>query len=132
VVDLVREKSQQWQWWDNPDISRPLVSIIALTPNDEWEVGRPSEGVAIRVRCAWENTPQGLAKTPITELVKLDLDGQTVMPELISRRRPNGLFEDHYHLLRLAKPSAGGHQVTATVRHRKTGVESQRTIEFVV
>ncbi len=105
---------------------------MTISPADQFEAARPSAGVAIRVRCAWENTPQGLAKTPLAELINLTLDGETVAPQLVARRRPNGLFDDHYHLLALSNPPAGKHTVTATVRQRTSGLDSQRTIEFVV
>jgi hypothetical protein len=131
VNEIVRANSQKWRWWDNPSIVRPLVSIVALTPADEFEAGRPTEGMAIRVRCAWENTPQGLAKSPLVEFVKLVIDGEAATPQLVARRRPNGLFDDHYHLLALPKLSAGNHTATAIVRHLATGSESERTIEFV-
>lgn len=130
VLEFVRQHSQQWQWWENTAINRPPVSIVALKPDDQFEVGQPTSGVAIRVRCAWENTAQGLAKTPITELVALTLDGDSVTPQLISRRRPNGLYDDHYHLFTIPKPTAGKHTVTATVRVLRTSVTVQRTIEF--
>ena len=34
--------------------------------------------MTLRVRCAWENTTQGLPKTPIVELVTLTVDGADV------------------------------------------------------
>lgn len=132
VLEFVREHSQQWQWWDNSQVTRPPVSIVPLKPDDQFEVGRPAEGMAIRVRCAWENTAQGLAKTPITELVALVLDGESVTPQLITRRRPNGLYDDHYHLFTVAKPSPGKHTVTATVRMLREARHEQRTVDFSV
>ncbi|MSU50250.1 MAG: prenyltransferase, partial [Opitutus sp.] len=97
VLELVRARERDWRWWDNPAIVRPLVSIVPLTAADEFEAGRPASGIKLRVRCAWENTPQGLLKAPISELVKLTIDGREVTPALESRKRPNGLFEEHYH-----------------------------------
>ena len=130
VLEFVRSRAQQWQWWNNPSIVRPSVSVVVLTPADEFEAGRPTEGMAIRIRCAWENTAQGLPKKPLTELVALKLDGDLVKPELIAHRRANGVFEDHYHLLQLSKLSSGTHTATATVRQLADGAESHRTIMF--
>jgi hypothetical protein len=132
VLEFVREHARQWQWWDNPDVQRPLVSLVALSPAALDEAGRPESGVALRVRCAWENTSQGLAKKPIAELVHLAVDGEKVDPELVVRRRPNGLFEDYYHLHAWLQAPAGKHTAKATVRHLATSAETQRTIEFVV
>lgn len=133
VLDFVRAQEAQWRWWDNPEIRRPLVSIVALTPTDESEAARPERGIAVRVRCAWENTAQGLPRNPITELVKLTLDGADVTPTLVAPRAPRGQgVSDHYHVLHLSAPVPGKHAVTAVVRRVDTGAESSRTIEFAV
>lgn len=132
VLDLVRARERDWRWWDNTNIARPLVSLVALKPTDEFEAARPERGITLRVRCAWENTPQGLLKKPITELVKLTIDGKETSPALISRKRPNGLLEEHYHHLHLDSPVAGRHAATAVVRHMETGAEERRALEFTV
>ncbi len=131
VRDLVRAREREWRWWDNPAISRPMVSIVPLTAADEFEAGRPETGIKLRVRCAWENTPQGLLKTPISELVKLTLDGREVAPVLESRKRPNGLFEEHHHHYSLSADEARRrHTATATVRMIDSKQEISRTVEF--
>jgi hypothetical protein len=131
VLALVRAREREWRWWDNPNVARPMVSIVPLTPADELEVGRPDSGVNIRVRCAWENTPQGLLKSPLSELVKLSIDGKEVTPVLVSRQRPNGLLEEHYHHVAMMPQAAGGkHTITAVVRVLATNVETTRTVEF--
>jgi hypothetical protein len=133
VTDYVRRRERAWRWWDNPEVQRPLVSIVAVTPRDEFEAARPQKGVAVRVRCAWENTTQGLPKKPIAELVKLTLDGAPVSPELIAKRRPGGAaYEDHYHQFRMPDPAPGRHTATAVVRVIRTGAESSRAVEFEV
>lgn len=131
VRDFLRQSARDWQWWDNPNIQRPLVSVVAVTPEDEFEAARPEQGVMLRVRCAWENTAQGLPKRPLTELVKLLVDGAEVSPTLIAKRRKgNPAFEDHYHQFPLPHPTPGKHTAEAIVRHVDTKTESSRTIEF--
>ncbi len=132
VIEVVKKQWRSWQWWDNPAIKRPPVSIVAIKPGDEFEVGRPERGVAIRVRCAWQNTTQGLPKKPLTELVKLMVAGKQVEPEHVIRRRPNDAIEDDYFLYKWVEAPAGKHTASATVRNIATGEESWRPIEFVV
>jgi hypothetical protein len=133
VLEFVRAREQTWRWWDNPAVQRPMVSLVALTPNDPFEAGRPERGVALRVRCAWENTAQGLAKAPLAELVSLRVDDREVQPELIARKRPNGLFDDHAHVFPIpADAPRGKHRATAVVRVLATKQEITRTVEFVV
>jgi hypothetical protein len=132
VIDFVKERWRDWQWWKNPTIERPLVSVVALTPRDELEVGRPEKGVAIRVRCAWENTTQGLPKKPIAELASLLLDGKPVKVEHVIRRRSNGPLDDDYHLHAWPEPPSGKHTVTAVVRRLADSSESKRSIAFDV
>ena len=131
VAELVRRRAKEWQWWDNPAVRRPLVSLVAVTPADEFEAARPARGVALRVRCAWENTTQGMPKRPLAELVKLTLDGRDTAPKLVTRKGARGAaFADHYHLLPLTDLPPGPHTATAVVRSKPDGAESRRTIEF--
>jgi hypothetical protein len=133
VLDFVRAREDAWRWWDNPAIARPLVSIVPVVASDEFETARPKQGVTVRVRCAWENTPQGLLRQPISELVKLTVDGVEVAPALASVKAPRGaLLADHYHYYHIAAPAAGRHAATAVVRVIETKAESSRTAEFVV
>ncbi len=132
VVWFVKANERAWRWWDNPGIERPLVSIVAVTPQDEFEVARPEKGVAIRVRCAWENTTQGQPKRPLTELVKLLLDGKETTPKLVTKKAAGkgAAFADHYHELPLPALGSGKHTVEAVVRVLATMKEARRTIEF--
>ncbi len=130
VADFVRAREMDWRWWNNPSITRPMVSIVPVRATDELEAGRPEKGVTLRVRCAWENTPQGLAKTPLAELVRLTVDGRGVTPTLVARKRPNGLFDEHAHHFAMPHPVAGKHSATATVRVLATGAEVVRTVSF--
>jgi hypothetical protein len=133
VLDFVRQHERDWRWWDNEDIQRPMVSIVALTAADEFEVGRPEKGLALRVRCAWQNSPQGLLKIPLAELLTLTLDEKEISPTLVSKKHATGaLLDDHYHYIQLPGLSAGKHKAVATVRVLATKTESGRTVEFEV
>ena len=132
VVEFVKRDETQWKWWDNPEIRRPLISLLALTPNDAGEAGRPEAGVSLRVRLAWENTTQGLPKRPLCELTSLTLDGARVEPKLVERKQPNGARADHYHLFQIANPPPGKHTATATVRLLADDSAHSRTIDFEV
>jgi hypothetical protein len=132
VLDFVRRREQQWRWWDNPSMELPLVSVVAVTPDDQWEKARPKRGVTIRVRCRWDNTTQGLPKTQRVELLKLAIDGQEVTPILAAPRAKQGAYQDHYHYHNIPEPTAGKHTATATIRVLATKAESSHTIEFTV
>jgi hypothetical protein len=131
VSEFVRRRESEWRWWDNPEVRRPLVSVVLLGPGDAFEAGRPGEGLAIRVRCAWENTAQGLPQAPLAELVSLSVDGAAVTPTLVARKRPGGTgLADHYHLHAIPHPAPGRHTATAVVKAAGTGAESSRSITF--
>jgi hypothetical protein len=131
VIDFVRRHAHDWQWWDNPLIQRPLVSLVAVRPKDEFEAARPEQGVTLRVRCAWENTAQGLPRKPITELLRLIVDGQEVGTALVARKSPTGVaFQDHYYQHHLADPGPGRHVARAVVRHLDSGAESERILDL--
>jgi hypothetical protein len=132
VLDFVRRREPQWRWWDNPGMELPLVSVVAVTPDDQWEKARPERGVTIRVRCRWDNTTQGLAKTRRVELLKLAIDGQEVTPTLVAPRGKQGAYQDHYHYYSIPEPTAGRHTATATLRVLATKAESSHTIEFTI
>ena len=130
VVDFVRRRETQWRWWDNPSIERPLVSLVAVTPDDRWEAARPEQGVTIRVRCRWDCTTQGLPKVQRVELIELMIDGQKVEPSLVAPKAKWGAYQDYYHTYHMARPSAGKHTATATVRVLATQAVSSHTVEF--
>ncbi|MEO6245849.1 MAG: prenyltransferase/squalene oxidase repeat-containing protein [Opitutaceae bacterium] len=133
VQEFVRAREADWRWWDSATRARPMVSLVALRSTDAAEALRPERGVALRVRCAWENTPQGLLKTPLSELVKLTLNGRDVSPTLVARKRPNGLLDEHAHTFALpAETAPGRHMAAATVRVLATDREITRTVEFTV
>ncbi|MBI5767332.1 MAG: prenyltransferase [Verrucomicrobia bacterium] len=131
VADFVREREREWRWWDNPAIARPLVSLVALTPADTLETGRPESGVALRVRWAWKNTPQGFPQTPLAEFVRLTVDGVEVATTVTEKKRPNGNgLADVYRLAMV--PTPGRRRATVTVRELATGRLVEQTIEVVV
>jgi hypothetical protein len=131
VLDLVRAHERNWRWWDNTEIQRPLVSIVVVKPEDEFEAARPERGVLLRVRCAWENTPQGLAKKPMTELLKLMVDGSEVSPTLVQKKQGAG-FADYFHQFPWPDPPSGKHTAQAVARVIATNAEYSRSIEFAV
>jgi len=132
AVEFIRGRQEEWRWWDNPRIRRPMVSIVAVRPEDEWETARPERGVTVRVRCWRENTTQGLPKAPRVELVRLAVDGREVEASLVAPKAKWGAYEDYYHYYHIAEPAAGRHKATATVRSVDSGAESTHTIEFSV
>lgn len=132
VRDFVRARESDWRWWENAKVSRPLVSLVALRPDDEFEVARPAKGVALRVRCAWKNTPQGLPQTPLAEFVRLTVDGIDVAPKLVERKRPNGNgLADHYYLHALPDEETRTHRAIVVVREIASGRVSTHEIEFM-
>ncbi len=132
VLDFVRARERDWLWWDNADIQRPLVSLVAVRAEDEFETARPDKGVTLRIRCAWENTPQGLLKQPLAEFVKLTVDGNEATPALVSKKRPNGLFDEHYHHLHLPELKSGQHTARVVARIVATKEELSRTLDFSI
>ncbi len=130
VLEYVKARESAWRWWDNAAIARPMVSLAVVKPEDEFEAGRPERGVLLRMRSAWENTPQGLARQPISEFVSLTVDGQQREPLLVERKRSNGLFEEHAHHLALPDLTPGQHRATVVVRERASGREFTSTVEF--
>jgi hypothetical protein len=130
VSELVRAREADWRWWDNPAIARPMVSLVVVQATDSLEPARPETGAMLRVRCAWENTPQGLLKSPLSELVRLEVDDREVKPALVSPARSNGQRTDHHHRWPLQDLAAGRHRATAVVRIGSTKAEVRRTLEF--
>ncbi|HEX5445462.1 MAG TPA: prenyltransferase/squalene oxidase repeat-containing protein [Pirellulales bacterium] len=132
VQDFMLSRADRWQWWDNPNLRRPLASLVVVRPEDRWEAGRPEAGLTLRIRCAWHNTTQGRPKKPIAEFVKLLVDGQPAAAQLVAQRVKNGGLDDHYHQCHLAAPAAGLHTATAVVREIDTGREITQTVNFSV
>ncbi|HLF91972.1 MAG TPA: prenyltransferase, partial [Planctomycetota bacterium] len=123
VQDLVRRLG-----WE--DFRRPLVSIVALRPDDPFEEGCPPKGLAFRVRLAGSNNPQGRPLEPLVEIESLRVDGRVVEPRLVERKGAQGLT-DVYRIFEMAEPSQGIHRAEVTVRpkdgsgSRTASVETQ-------
>ncbi len=131
TVAFVQSHEREWQWWDNSAISRPLLSIVAIRPEDEYEVGRPDRGVALRIRCAWENTTQGQPKTPLVDFVALTVDGQQVVPERMeSRGGRNGGLSDVVYRWADTTDVSGPRFAEVIGKVRKTGVEIVRKLRY--
>lgn len=133
IVEFVMDRQAEWRWWDNPGIRRPMASIAVLTPESRDEAGRPEAGVAIRVRCARDNTAQGRPRDPIAELVRLVVDGETVRGTEVRKMAPaGGRLLDHYHVYALPATAAGRHAATAVIRRVRDGSESSETVTFTM
>ena len=136
VQEFMRRRAADWRWWGQrpDDMRRPLVSVVALTPDDAFEEGRPETGVAIRVRCWWQG--RVTLMKPIVELVRLTIDGNEVTPEIVARREPKagkqGPLVDRYAYYQIARPTPGRHTAAATVRLIETQEERIETVEFQV
>jgi len=130
VLGFVKAREREWRWWENARVSRPLVSLVAITPSDKFEAGRPESGVTLRVRCAWTNSPHGLLLRPLSEFVSLSIDGTRVDPALVVKKNAKGMTDDHYHSFNLPPGRAGRHFAKVVVRSLATGAEEYRQIAF--
>ncbi len=117
VTEFVEERELDWRWWDNPEIGRPMLSMVAVRPGDEFEAGRPQEGINLRIRVAHRNTNHGILKEPLAQFESLSINGETVSPELVSVPSSRSLdsLEDQY---RLYSPSDTRGRVEATAKAR--------------
>jgi len=131
AVEFVKSHEAEWRWWENPDITRPLLSLVAVRSEDELEAGRPEKGVALRLRCAWTNSTQGQPKTPLVDFAALTVDGQQVMPDLVEvRNGRGGGLSDVYYRWRDESPGKGPRSAQAVGTIRQTGERVTRAISF--
>ena len=131
VLEFVRANERDWRWWDNPQIQRPLISMVAVRPEDEFEAERPTQGVMLRVRCAHENTTQGLPKNPLVEFAKLVVDGLEVSAKLVEKKK-GGALVDSFRQFHLLDPAPGKHSAVVTARVVSTKAVLSKTIEFFI
>ncbi len=133
VTQFVEQRELDWRWWDNPDIGRPMLSMVVVRPDDEFEAGRPEEGVNLRIRVAHRNSNHGILKEPLAQFESLTVNGEKVSPQLVSvpsTRNPEAL-EDQY-LLYSVPPTVGQCQATGIARILEKGELVSQTIEFSV
>ena len=133
VLDFVRARETDWKWWsDAKTIERPLATLAVLRPDDRFEVGAPSEGVALRLRCWWDCTVHGVLKRPLVELIRLTLDGKELKTSSVEKKNALGAITDHYHLAPLKQIDTGHHAVVVTLRRLNTGEEVHREFEVEI
>lgn len=131
VVEFVKRNELAWRWWDNPNIGRPMASVVVVKPEDEFETGRPETGIKVRVRCQWDNTAQGLPKIERVQLVRLLLDGEEIATKEVRKGNPNKMT-DIYHESPLPSLKVGKHSVVAEVKVLATGKVERVVKEFSV
>ncbi|MGV3755810.1 MAG: prenyltransferase/squalene oxidase repeat-containing protein [Verrucomicrobiota bacterium] len=131
VAAFVKQNETAWRWWDNPNIQRPLASIVIVRPEDELEAGRPESGVNIRVRCQWENTTQGAPKTERVQLMRLLIDDKEVAKKEVRKGTAPKLV-DVYHECPLGELKPGKHRVTGELNIPDGGRMEKVTQEFVI
>lgn len=119
VRQVVRE------WWERsrPALRLPLASIVVVSATDPFEDAKPSEGRAVRIRCRWRNSVQGLPLEPLAELVRVSADGEPLRAERVDRKDAKGRLADSYHLAPL--PRGQVQWVEAVVRNLKTQSEQK-------
>lgn len=138
VQEFVKEREAEWKWWEGERVVRPTVAMVVIRPEDRFEPGRPEKGVAVRIRCQWEATTQGVPKKQLVELAEVSVDGRKMMPAMVQKKNAQGGMTDHYYLLGMPEVAEGKHVVEATVRGIGSGkmmgsgkVERKR-VEIVV
>lgn len=133
VLEFIRRHEMAWRWWDNPAIARPMLSIVAVGPDDPFETPRPERGVNVRVRCAWTNTTQGRPKTPLVRLERLRVDGREVTPAVDASTPPKGAaLLDHHYLFAMPDAAPGRHTADAQGSVIATNERVNASITFEV
>jgi hypothetical protein len=122
VQEFLRAREVEWKWWrDKPDdLTRPPAIVTLVRAGDEFEKPAPKEGAALRVRCWWETTNQGVPKNQITELVSLSLEGKQLAVKEMNGKGSQGNRNDHCYLASIEN-AAGGRAGVATLRVRDSG-----------
>jgi hypothetical protein len=123
VRKYVMDRAESWRWWgEKPDdIRRPWAALTAITPEDQFDELRPDSGVNLRVRCWLDTQPFGTPKIPVTELVSLEVDGETVSATHIAKPPAKGDRGDDYYLWRVPADRHGQHVAVADVRMIQSG-----------
>jgi prenyltransferase beta subunit len=121
VKEFAMARQEQWSWWDKAGERRklPLGALTVLRPGMPFEKDLPTSGVALRLRLSYapENPSRIMQTDPVSELVSLQVDGQTVQPELIAKEHDTSY---RYVPERTAK--------TATATLRSLSTQQQETL----
>ncbi|SMP78892.1 Prenyltransferase and squalene oxidase repeat-containing protein [Neorhodopirellula lusitana] len=130
VSNYVMQRLDQWNWWLDGTNSRPMCSVVAISPEETFETGYPAKGISIRVRCAWTNTGKGLLVKPLSKLLNLTVNGQVVETREIRSKSKNGMWDDVYSVYEMPEVAFSKHQVEARVQVLSTGEEIVESIRF--
>lgn len=130
VRKFISEKEADWKWWNAADESnRPQAMITVLNKDALFEVGKPENGLNIRIRTRWNSARQTL-KSEAVHLEQLKVDGQVVNAELVNIGHGNRL-SDSYYLYKWGDPSKGAHKIEAIVKDIHTNATQTYTQTFV-
>jgi hypothetical protein len=128
------DREERWRWWGAKpeELMRPAASLVAVTPAEQFEEAHPQSGVALRLRCWFDTQPFGVPKHQVVELVRLEVDGKEVKPELVQVEPKGGNRGDVYHVYNVPPDQKGRHNAIATVRNTKSGVVSTVNRSFTI
>jgi hypothetical protein len=122
VQEFLRGHESDWKWWsDEKQLIRPPAAVTLLKRNDPFEKGVPANSSALRIRCWWETTPQGVLKNPVTELVEVKLGSAKLEMKDVTTKNPQGNRTDYFHIAAL--PENYAREGVARIRVRETGRE---------
>lgn len=131
VQTAIFAQSDRWQWWGESNHPRPLFSLVVLTPEDQDEIGRPENGVTLRLRLAHANNGRGKPRAPLAELVSLALNDQNITTrEVILRDPDTDDLNDVYHLGSIENPTGSRPKITVVVRDLSSG-ESKTVTRWI-
>jgi hypothetical protein len=127
---FISEKEAEWKWWSAAEeLNRPQVAITVLNKDALFEVGKPENGLNIRIRTRWNSVRQTL-KSEAVHLEQLKVDGEVVKAELVNVGRGPRL-SDSYYLFKWGEPSKGVHKIEAVVKDVRKGTLQSYSQTFV-
>jgi hypothetical protein len=119
-------RQDQWCWWGKSGEKRkpPLGVLTVLRPGMPFEKQCPATGVAIRIRLAYasDNPSRVFQQDPLSELISLTVDGQTVQPQVVSSEH------DKHYLYTL--PDATAKAASANLRSLSTREQQSLTVDL--
>ena len=123
--EAVRRVVSDW-WAKNRALLRvPAATVVAVRASDPFEDAKPAARRAVRLRCRYRNSTQGLPLEPLAELIALQVDGKRLEPERFERKDPKGRLADCYYLAPL--PDEESKLVEAVLKNLKTGATERVT-----